>query len=116
MGHTITIREYEYLSLGKTTSDAEKTLSQSDFEALEKFILENNSDAVELMNLSIKKLVLNINLKKLLVCIYGLKNNIKKHKRSVPLCSFFYSSTLNNPFIFFIHLLIKLILFLLIFF
>ena len=55
MGHTITIREYEYISLGKTTSDAEKTLSQSDFEALEKFILENNSDAVELMNLSIKK-------------------------------------------------------------
>ena len=55
MGHTITIREYEYLSLGKTTSDVEKTLSQSDFEALEKFILENNSDAVELMNLSIKK-------------------------------------------------------------
>ena len=55
MGHTITIREYEYLSLGKVTSNAEKTLSQSDFEALEKFILENNSDAVELMNLSIKK-------------------------------------------------------------
>lgn len=55
MGHTITIREYEYLSLGKVTSNDEKTLSQSDFDALEKFILENNSDAVELMNLSIKK-------------------------------------------------------------
>lgn len=55
MGHTITIREYEYLSLGKTTSNVEKTLSQSDFEALEKFILENNTEAVELMNLSIKK-------------------------------------------------------------
>lgn len=55
MGHTITVREYEYLSLGKTTSDVEKTLSQSDFEALEKFILENNTEAVELMNLSIKK-------------------------------------------------------------
>lgn len=27
MGHTITIREYEYLSLGKVTSNDEKTLS-----------------------------------------------------------------------------------------
>lgn len=55
MGQKITIREYEYLSLGKVTSDVEKTLSHADFEALEKFILENNTEAVELMNLSIKK-------------------------------------------------------------
>ena len=55
MGQTMTIREYEYLSLGKATSNKEKTLSRSDFESLEKFILENNSEAVELMNLSIKK-------------------------------------------------------------
>lgn len=55
MGCTITVREYEYISLGKITSDAEKTLSHSDFEALEKFILEKDNDAVEIMNLSIKK-------------------------------------------------------------